>query len=185
VDAALEFTVGRFAQLLRDEGTSADLVSAILPAADAPGRAARLLSELSSSADDSRLRNLVATLVRISRILPESFLEPDAREDADTTLLEPRTPRSGGARRKDLTEAAELELAAALDAVEDDTAAQPVEVILGRTEHVVTAAARFFDEILVNAEDENVRTARQGLLAEVLSLAPADIDWKAVDTALG
>ncbi|HOA27436.1 MAG TPA: glycine--tRNA ligase subunit beta, partial [Arachnia sp.] len=66
VDAALEFTVGRFAQLLRDEGTSADLVSAILPAADAPGRAARLLSELSSSADDSRLRNLVATLVRIT-----------------------------------------------------------------------------------------------------------------------
>jgi glycyl-tRNA synthetase len=50
---------------------------------------------------------------------------------------------------------------------------------------VVAAAARFFDEILVNAEDENVRTARQGLLAEVLSLAPADIDWKAVDTALG
>ncbi|HQD21465.1 MAG TPA: glycine--tRNA ligase [Arachnia sp.] len=172
VDAALEFTVGRFAQLLRDEGTSADLVSAILPAADAPGRAARLLSELSSAADDSRLRNLVATLVRISRILPESFLEP-------------RAPRSGGARRKDLIVTAELDLAAALDAVEGDTAAQPVEVILGRTEHVVAAAARFFDEILVNAEDENVRTARQGLLAEILSLAPADIDWKALDIALG
>ena len=42
VEAALEFTVGRFAQLLRDEGIAADLVQAILPAADAPGRAARL-----------------------------------------------------------------------------------------------------------------------------------------------
>jgi glycyl-tRNA synthetase len=192
VDAALEFTVGRFAQLLRDEGTSADLVSAILPAADAPGRAARLLSELSSSADDSRLRNLVATLVRISRILPATLLEQGADSstllvpgEGASTLLEPRTPGSGGARRKDLTEAAELDLAAALDAVEGDTAAQPVEVILGRTEHVVAAAARFFDEILVNAEDESVRTARQGLLAEILSLAPADIDWKALDIALG
>jgi glycyl-tRNA synthetase len=192
VDTALEFTVGRFAQLLRDEGTSADLVSAILPAADAPGRAARLLSELSSAADDSRLRNLVATLVRISRILPATLLEQGADGstllvpgEGASTLLEPRTPGSGGARRKDLTEAAELDLAAALDAVEGDTAAQPVEVILGRTEHVVAAAARFFDEILVNAEDESVRTARQGLLAEILSLAPADIDWKALDIALG
>lgn len=165
VDAALEFTVGRFAQLLRDEGTSADLVSAILPAADAPGRASRLLSELSSSADDSRLRNLVATLVRISRILPESVVL--------------------GASRDVLTESAELELAAALDAVGRDTAGQPIEVILGLTEHVVAAAARFFDEILVNAEDESVRAARQGLLTEVLSLAPADIDWKALDIALG
>jgi glycyl-tRNA synthetase len=205
VDAALEFTVGRFAQLLRDEGTSADLVSAILPAADAPGRAARLLSELSSSAEDSRLRNLVATLVRITRILPATLLEPDPTllepdptllepdptllergdGEGDPTLLEPRTPRSGGARRKELTEAAELELAAAVDAVEGDTAAQPIEAILGRTEHVVAAAARFFDEILVNAEDENVRAARQSLLAEILSLAPADIDWKALDITLG
>jgi len=30
-----------------------------------------------------------------------------------------------------------------------------------------------------------VRTARHGLLASILALAPADIDWKAVDTALG
>ena len=30
VDSALDFTIGRFAQLLRDEGTSADLVAAIL-----------------------------------------------------------------------------------------------------------------------------------------------------------
>ena len=114
------------------------------------------------------------------------LLEPGTpRNDGPDTLLEPRTPRSGGARRKDLTEAAELDLAAALDAVEGDTAAQPVEVILGRTEHVVAAAARFFDEILVNAEDESVRAARQGLLASLLAAAPADVDWRALDIALG
>lgn len=38
VDAAEEFTIGRFAQLLRDEGQSAGLVQAILPAAGTPSR---------------------------------------------------------------------------------------------------------------------------------------------------
>ncbi|MBK7821947.1 MAG: glycine--tRNA ligase subunit beta [Tessaracoccus sp.] len=204
VDAALEFTVGRFAQLLRDEGTSADLVSAILPAADAPGRAARLLSELSATSDDSRLHNLVATLVRITRILPDDVVDSARSEEgASHRSLRRREERATsrnvlsevddnrslrsdeGASRKVLTEAAELELAAAVDAVDPDTAAQPIKVILGSTEHVVAAAARFFDEILVNAEDESVRAARQSLLASVLSLAPADIDWKALDIALG
>ncbi|HMR49452.1 MAG TPA: glycine--tRNA ligase subunit beta [Arachnia sp.] len=175
VDAALEFTIGRFAQLLRDEGTSADLVAAILPAADAPGRAARLLSELSASAEDQRLRDLVATLVRITRILPES------------ALLE---VRCGAEPRKDatrsfLSEPAELVLAEAVDAIPSGTAEQPISVILDRTVDVVAKASTFFDEILVNAEDADVRAARHGLLAAVLALAPSDIDWKAVDTALG
>ncbi|MEZ5088151.1 MAG: glycine--tRNA ligase [Tessaracoccus sp.] len=165
VDAALEFTIGRFAQLLRDEGTSADLVNAILPAANAPGRASRLLSELSASSDDQRLRDLVATLVRITRILPTI---PEAGYDATK-----------------LTEAAEVALREAVETVSAGTSGEPIATILDRTVDVVTKASTFFDEILVNAEDADVRTARHGLLASILALAPADIDWKAVDTALG
>ena len=165
VDAALEFTIGRFAQLLRDEGTSADLVNAILPAANAPGRASRLLSELSASSDDQRLGDLVATLVRITRILPTV---PEAGYDAAK-----------------LSEAAEVVLREAVETVPAGTADEPISVVLDRTADVVAKASTFFDEILVNAEDMDVRAARHGLLASILALAPADIDWKAVDTALG
>ncbi|WP_246043225.1 glycine--tRNA ligase [Tessaracoccus massiliensis] len=164
VDSALEFTIGRFAQLLRDEGTPAALVQAILPAADAPGRAARLLSELSAASDSQELRDLVATNVRIARILPEGV---EACYDASK-----------------VSEPAEVALREALEAVPADTPAQPVGEVLTRTAPVAAAAATFFDDILVNAEDQAVRAARQGLLASVLALSPEGIDWKALDIAL-
>ncbi|WP_220489419.1 glycine--tRNA ligase [Tessaracoccus sp. MC1679] len=165
VDAALEFTVGRFAQLLRDEGTSADLVAAILPAADAPGRAARILGELNDTQADPRLKALVATLVRIGRILPAG-----TEAGYDAALL---------------TEPAEVELRTAVEAVPAGTADASIPALLDRTADVVAAADRFFTDILVNAEDPAVRASRQGLLASVLALAPAGIDWKALDIALG
>jgi len=165
VDAALEFTVGRFAQLLRDEGTPAELVAAILPAADAPGRAARLLRELVAAREDGRLRTLVSTLVRIDRILPAG-----TAVGYDAALL---------------TEPAEAELRAAVEAVAAGSADESIPALLDATGDVVAAADRFFTDILVNAEDQAVRAARQGLLASVLSLAPSGIDWRALDIALG
>ncbi len=163
VDAALEFTIGRFAQLLRDEGTSADLVNAILPAANAPGRASRLLREL-SELEDERLDDLVEALVRISRILPGK--------------VKPTYDRSK------LTEPAELALADAIEKMPADTASRSMADVVELTDPPVAAAEEFFEEILVNAEDPAVRAARQGLLASLLAAAPAGIDWKALDTAL-
>ncbi|WP_345584380.1 glycine--tRNA ligase [Tessaracoccus lubricantis] len=165
VESALEFAIGRFAQLLRDEGTSADLVAAVLPAADAPGRAARLLAELDAAKEEQQLRDLVATNVRIARILPDGVAA-----DYDAARL---------------TEPAEVALREAVEAVPAGTADQPIGEVLSRTAPVVAAAARFFDDILVNAEDADVRAARQGLLGSVLALSPLGIDWKALDTAIG
>ena len=163
VDSALEFTIGRFAQLLRDEGTSADLVNAILPAANAPGRAARLLGEL-SALEDERLGDLVEALVRISRILP-----PKVKPSYD---------------RAKLSEPAELALADAIEAMPSDVASRSLADVVELTDPPVAAAEEFFEEILVNAEDPSIRAARQGLLASLLHAAPAGIDWKALDTAL-
>ena len=165
VDSALEFTVGRFAQLLRDEGTSADLVAAILPAADAPGRAARLLAELTALGGDARLRSLVATLVRTSRILPDGV--------------------AAGYDAARLSEPAEVALAEAVAGLPAGSAGLPLGDLLEAAAPAVAAAERFFEDILVNAEDESVRAARQGLLATLLAAAPAGIDWKALDIALG
>ncbi|MBB1508635.1 glycine--tRNA ligase [Tessaracoccus sp. MC1756] len=164
VESALEFTIGRFAQLLRDEGTSADLVTAILPAADAPGRAARLLGELAGAQSDQALRDLVSTNVRIARILPDGV--------------------AAGYDEASLTEPAEVALKEAVEAVQTGIADQPIAHVVTHTAPVVRAAVTFFDDILVNAEDPAVRAARQGLLASVLALSPEGIDWKALDIAL-
>ncbi len=184
VDSALEFTIGRFAQLLRDEGTSADLVAAILPAADTPGYAARVLGELTEAKDDQRLRDLVATLVRITRILPsEALPQPAAEVVVDMTKL--TEPANVVVDMTKLTEPAEVSLRDAVASVPAGTADGSVAGLLDATAPVVGAAARFFDDILVNAEDPEVRAARQGLLASVLALAPAGVDWKSLDVALG
>ncbi|SDL18623.1 glycine--tRNA ligase [Tessaracoccus oleiagri] len=162
VAAAEEFTIGRFAQLLRDEGHSAELVNAILPAADTPGRAARLLREITEQRDE--LPALVEALVRIIRILPA---------DAPT-----------GYDAAKLTEPAEVALREAVESLPKDLAQQDLGVVVATMQPVVAAAHRFFDDILVNAEDLEVRAARQGVLASVLQAAPSGIDWKALDVAL-
>jgi glycyl-tRNA synthetase len=43
----------------------------------------------------------------------------------------------------------------------------------------------FFDEVLVMAEDADVRRARLGLLAAIRDLAAPVLDWQALGTALG
>ncbi len=118
VDAAEEFTIGRFAQLLRDEDQSAGLVQAILPAAGTPGRAAKLLREIDASREEL----------------------PELRE--------------------------------AVEALPGNLAEQDLAVVIEQMKPVETAAQRFFDDILVNAEDPELRAARQGLLASVLAKAP-------------
>ena len=162
VDAAEEFTLGRFAQLLRDEGQSAGLVQAILPAAGTPGRAAKLLRQIDASREE--LPELIEVLVRISRILPD-----DAPTGYDASLL---------------TEPAEVGLREAVEALPGDLAEQDLAVVIEQMKPVETAAQRFFDDILVNAEDPQLRAARQGLLASVLAKAPEGIDWKTLDSAV-
>lgn len=50
-----------------------------------------------------------------------------------------------------------------------------------RGRFLVAPITAFFDEILVMADDEKIRTTRLGLLATIFSVAPEGIDWAAVD----
>ncbi|NDL57090.1 glycine--tRNA ligase [Phytoactinopolyspora mesophila] len=162
--AAHEFVVGRFAQQLRDESVPADFVEAVLPGANAPGKAADELAVLRGRADDAKFRELVTALQRIARIVPEGT----AAEFDAARLREP----------------AEARLAEAVQGLGDwsqgsagafsDTAAAIVEPV-----------NTFFDDILVMAEDPDVRAARLGLLATILEHSPRTINWSALDTALG
>ena len=76
-------------------------------------------------------------------------------------------------------------LAEAVAGLPAGSAGLPLGDLLEAAAPAVAAAERFFEDILVNAEDESVRAARQGLLASLLAAAPADVDWRALDIALG
>ncbi len=164
LDAAEEFTIGRFAQLLRDEAVPAGLVQAVLPGAGSPGWATRTLAELDGLARDDDFRALVAAIQRIERILPEGT--PASYDDAL------------------LTEPAEVALRSVLEGVpwsgEGDL--PTYARVLGP---IVDPVNRFFDDILVMAKEPDVRAARLGLLAAVRATATDGIDWRALDLALG
>ncbi|WP_035814687.1 glycine--tRNA ligase [Jiangella gansuensis] len=164
VAAAHEFVVARFSQQLRDEDVPADFVSAVLPGADAPGRAVATLAALRSRAGDSSFRDLVAALQRIARIVPAG------------------TPASYDPAV--LTEPAEQRLVTAVSAV-GDWSGRPVDEFADAAGQLVDPVNAFFDDILVMAEDPAIRASRLGLLATISAHSPRSVDWAALDTALG
>lgn len=160
VEKAEQFVIGRFAQLMRDEGRSAELVAAVLPAATHPADAATKARELERLIGDPEWRRLVEALVRIQRIVPagtEPVLEPEVLvDDAEKALA------AAVAGRRPSRDVAEFATVA---------------------RELVQPITEFFDETLVMAEEPNLRAARLGLLASVAALAPRGLDWAAIDTA--
>lgn len=163
VEAAREFTIARFAQLLRDEGVSPNFIQVVLDGADDPGKAARIVDQVQSESG-AGYREAVAAIVRIDRILP-----PGTDAVFDPAVL---------------TDPAEVALRDALAAFPAD-ASGSVASFVKASGPIVATVNTFFDETLVMAEDETVRASRLGLLASVLNVAPAGINWRALDTALG
>jgi len=162
VPDAVELCAGRFAQLLREEGTAPTLISAVLPAANVPGRAARNLEALQQLVPAESFRLLVAAIERIVRIVPEGT-EP-VYDEAKLALPE---------------EMALLGLVRAMPAGETTSLTEFAANGAGLAE----AVEAFFDKVLVNDPDEEVRRSRLGLLAAVRAAAPADVDWGALYVA--
>ncbi len=163
VAAAAEFVVGRFAQLLRDEGVSAALVTTVLPGAQQPAGVARTVADVDSLRADPALAALVEALVRIERIVPAG------------------TPAAYDAER--LTEPAEIDLRRLLEDVRA-SARDGLPAYTADSTELVGGVTRFFDDILVMAHDPEVKAARLGLLASVRASAPAGIDYRALDSLL-
>src|SRR5699024_10812660 len=87
--AVVEFVTGRFAQLLRDEGVSAEAIAAVEPLLSRPDRAAALLEEIAAAtgavtAADGPARAEFAALVeqvqRITRLVPRGTSAAVQRE---------------------------------------------------------------------------------------------------------
>lgn len=161
--AAQEFVEGRFHQQLRDEGVSAELVAAVAPLADAPGKVEQALAAIESLRGSEQFAALVEATQRITRIVP-----------ADTVAAYDRAL---------LLEPAEKALVVYVDEQPDHSADGVVEWEAD-AKVLVAPLYTFFDEVLVMADDPQVRAARLGLLQSVVVRAPRGIDWKVLATAL-
>ncbi|WP_245775690.1 glycine--tRNA ligase [Saccharopolyspora flava] len=158
---AHEFIVRRYEQQLLDAGHEHRLVQAVLPLADTPVLADAALAELEKRIHDEDFGALVAVIQRARRIVPEGTV---AAYDADV-----------------LTDQAERDLHAVVAEV-----AQQLSGTTTLAEFTATAGRlvdpvnRFFDEVMVMAEDADLRQARLGLLATITDLADEVLDWRAL-----
>lgn len=153
LDACLDFVVGRFQNLLLEEGYRYDVVNAVLAEqAHDPASAHLAVRELSNWVKDpqwNRLLPAYARCVRITRDQPEQYpVDPDlfetqAERDLYQALLDfEKIPRRAGS----------------------------VQTFFKLFGYLVDDINRFFDEVLVMAEDPAVRSNRLGLLQRIAAL---------------
>jgi glycyl-tRNA synthetase len=156
LDDAADFLTRRFEQVLTEEGQPIDWVRAVLPNADRPSLADRLLFELSTLVGEDTFQGVAEAIQRARRIVPDGT--PAAY---DAALLK---------------EPAEVALHEAVAGV----AAEPAVDLVRFTQvasAIVAPVNRFFDEVYVMDEDPALRAARLGLLATVRDLGTALLDW--------
>ena len=162
LDEVAEFTVRRYEQQLLDRGDDHHQVAAVLPLATAPAVADETLASLQQLVGSSDFADLVAVLQRVRRIVPEGT---EASYDAGK-----------------LTEPAEVVLHEAVQKV--GQAPTALADFVSAASVLVEPVTTFFDEILVMAEDPEIRAARLGLLATISALAAPVLDWQALGTSL-
>jgi glycyl-tRNA synthetase len=162
LEEVAEFTVRRYEQQLLDRGDDHLQVAAVLPLATAPAVADETLTTLHQLVGSDDFADLVAVLQRVRRIVPEGT---EASYDPGK-----------------LTEPAEVVLHEAVQKVGQAPTALGDFVTAASV--LVEPVTTFFDEILVMAEDQDLRAARLGLLATINALAAPVLDWQALGTSL-
>jgi glycyl-tRNA synthetase len=162
----VDFIVRRYEQQLLASGYDHRHVAAVLPLAIAPAVAYETLAEVGRRAADADFADLVTALQRVRRIVP-----PDTTASYDPARLR---------------EPAETTLHHSLAKVRETVGSTPRSL----ADFVAAAAVltgpinTFFDDVLVMAEDPDVRATRLGLLASIRDLAAPVLDWQALGTNL-
>lgn len=158
---ALRFVGRRFEQALLDADTAHNRVAALSPLFDQPATLDTTAAQLDTLAGTANFDALAAALQRVRRIVPDGT-EPDF----DVAVL---------------VEAAEKRLATT---VGDVRSALGTDYDLARFAEVagdlIQPIDDFFDDVLVMADDPELRHARLGLLATIAALASPVLDWAAL-----
>ncbi|NGN66273.1 glycine--tRNA ligase [Streptomyces sp. A7024] len=153
------FVRRRLEQLLLERGHAVDHVRAVLPVAASPARAEKLLAELEKLAGTEEFAQVAAAVQRVRRIVPAG-----TPAGYDLTLF-----------ADPAEEAVHHELQRTRGALADTTG--PAR-FTAEAQRLTAAVNRFFDEVLVMAEDPAVRANRLGLLASVQALADPVLRWE-------
>jgi glycyl-tRNA synthetase len=154
LSACLEFIVERLRNVLLEAGRRYDVVDAVLAAQGAnPAGASRAVAALSAwvaRPDWHTILPAYARCVRITRsfeqvfpVAPESFAGHAERDLYAALLAAEAAPRAPGS----------------------------VDGFLGAFLPMIPAVSRFFDQVLVMAEDETLQRNRLGLLQRIAALA--------------
>ncbi|MDT5033591.1 MAG: glycyl-tRNA synthetase [Actinoplanes sp.] len=153
------FLARRLEQTLVEEGQPVDWVRAVLPHADRPSVADRLLYELSMLVGDESFDQVAGAIQRARRIVPAGT--PAVYDEA--TLVEP----------------AEVALHEAVRQVraERDASSPDLTHFTAVARRIVGPTTTFFDQVFVMADQPQLRAARLGLLATVRDLGADLLDW--------
>jgi glycyl-tRNA synthetase len=158
---AYEFIKRRYEQAVLDAGAEHRLVQAVLPLVARPAVADAALANLESLVTNEDFAALTAALQRSRRLVPAGT--------------------SGVYQATALSDPAELELhtavAAAAPAIRS---ARTVAEFAAAAGPLAAPINTFFDNVLVMADDPEVRAARLGLLATINELADGRLDWVAL-----
>jgi glycyl-tRNA synthetase len=155
--AAQSFVIGRLEGLLREEGFAYDVVQAVLAEqGDDPYRAhlaAQALSAWVAREEWEALLDNYARCVRITRDKPRYALDAGRFEmEAERQLYEALLQAEAGVERGD------------------------VNSLMAQLQVLIAPIRRFFDEVLVMAEDEAVRRNRLALLQRIAALTAGTVD---------
>ena len=157
----LDFVRRRLEQRLLDGGHRADLVRAVLVAADRPARAVAVLGELESLLPEPEFREVATAYRRSLRIARDA-----PAGDVDPALFEDR---------------AEAELWSAYQAAVPALAtAGGLGAFAAAFAPLVAPINAFFEAVLVMADDPAVRANRLRLLAALVAPGVDLVDWNAI-----
>ncbi|MCB9744940.1 MAG: glycine--tRNA ligase subunit beta [Alphaproteobacteria bacterium] len=163
----LDFMLGRLRGALMAEGHSTDIVDAVLAAGgDVPLQLQARVAALTRLSEDGGFKPLMVTFKRVMNITKghESADYDAAHFSAPAEQALAGAVEAASARVLGLTEALDFEAALA----EMATLKAPVD--------------RFFDDVLVMAEDEAIRASRLGLLNSVAALFKGVADFSHIST---
>ncbi|KAF0110906.1 MAG: glycyl-tRNA synthetase [Chloroflexi bacterium] len=162
--ASFEFIVGRLKNNLTDQGYRYDVVEAVLAEQQSnPAgviRAVRELSEWVTKPDWTTILPAYARCVRITRDQKSIF------------TIDP----------KHFEETSETELLKEIERVEKTTIKPgSVNDLLNAFVPMIPAVNRFFEDVLVMADDEKIRSNRLGLLQRIASLTKGIADFSCLE----
>ena len=160
----LEFVIGRMRSQFLDEGYQFDVIDAVLAGQGhnpfGASQAVKQLSAWVARPDWETVLPAYSRCVRITRDLKDSY-------PVDPALFE---------------EQAEKDLYAALEKTEQtERASGSVDDFLNAFLPMIPAINTFFEEVLVMAKDEKVRTNRQGMLQRIAGLADGVADMSRLE----